>query len=107
MIQSTLCYFVVTFQRPGLVYAWVLLTDVLIRLNLSHEALITCNKAVKLLKSLSNSARIKDKVDFQQFQLLSLSKDDGDWKKCLDIFKEKVYTQNFLSQIIKSFFLGL
>lgn len=91
-----MCYFVVTSLRPGLVYAWILLTDVLIRLNLSHDAVITCNKAVKLLKSLSNSTRIKGKVDFQQFQLLSLSKDESDWKKCLDIFKEKVYTQKIV-----------
>ncbi|XP_066150901.1 tetratricopeptide repeat protein 37 isoform X2 [Euwallacea fornicatus] len=79
----------VTSQRPGLVYAWILLTDVQLKLNLVQEAVGNLNKAQRLTKSFHDPGKILRKLRLQEVEILSLSDDREDWRKCLEIFSHK------------------
>ncbi|KAH1001196.1 hypothetical protein HUJ04_013439 [Dendroctonus ponderosae] len=91
----------VTKQRQGLVYAWVLLTDVLIRLRLSSEALASLARSQKLVRSLTNPVLLH-KVRIQHLEILSLSDNVDDWQKCLDIAAEDVDQNQCLEPLIRA-----
>ncbi|XP_066249141.1 superkiller complex protein 3 isoform X2 [Euwallacea similis] len=81
--------FDVTSQRPGLVYAWILLTEVQLKLNLVQEAIVSLGKTQRLMKSFNDLEKILRKVRLQEVKILSSSDNREDWKKCLEIFSQK------------------
>ncbi|XP_050293501.1 tetratricopeptide repeat protein 37 isoform X2 [Anthonomus grandis grandis] len=76
----------VTTQRPALVYAWIILTDILTELNSFKEALISLNKSQKLVKALSNPEPFIAKVNIQEIGVLVLSECHEDWKRALELY---------------------
>lgn len=84
-------FFLVVFLRPGLLHAWVLLTDIYIKLNLCEEALESSLMARKLLESSNNSNKIlKEILNVLEIKLLSKSSDEKDWKEALELYKKVI-----------------
>ncbi|XP_076257912.1 tetratricopeptide repeat protein 37 isoform X2 [Rhynchophorus ferrugineus] len=82
----------VTMQRPGLIYAWILLTDVLINLGNIEEASNSLDKTKKLLGSVDDASSISKLVTIQEVKILSRSNVSEDWRKVISLYS----TENYL-----------
>ncbi|KAL1501937.1 hypothetical protein ABEB36_007164 [Hypothenemus hampei] len=93
----------VTTKRPGLVHAWIILTDACIKLNLIHEAQESLNKSTSLLMSLNNQV-LNRKIKRQQLKIACLSSYCEDWKNCINsLSQEDLSDKNNLGPLIKLF----
>lgn len=64
--------FLVVSVRPGLLHAWVLLTECYSKLQLFDEALLSATKADKLLNSINNSnVALRSRLDKLRLEILS------------------------------------
>lgn len=79
----------VTSSRPGLVYAWVLLTQCYLQLQYYIEGIEVAKKTNHLLSSLpSKDATIIQSFESSYIELLSKSSNEEDWKTGLELVKE-------------------
>lgn len=72
--------------RPGLLHAWVLLTNCYTRMQLFDEALVAAGKADRLLNSINNSnVALRNILDKLRLEVLSRSSDVKKLAEALEI----------------------
>lgn len=82
--------------RPGLLHAWVLLTNCCTRMQLFDEALVAAAKGDRLLNSINNSnVALRNILDKLRLEILSRS---SDIQKLIEAFQigEHVNMENFV-----------
>lgn len=96
VIVVTIVLFLVTTERPGLIHAWFLLSELYININLIEDANQALSRSEKLLKSMQQpNLALKDKLIMLTLKKIGQSNTSEDWKMSEEIYKVLVLDNIF------------